>query len=109
MERRLSIELGSFPANNKACATGIESTLKSVLNEFMPAFDALPNASLHVAWWARPQPPKVLFDRRPYEIRINAQVNGWSQHDYQFSHELCHVMTNYDLEKEQRHTWFEES
>ena len=109
MERRLRIDLGSFPAKNEARARGIEATLESVFDTFMVVFDTPLDAGVNVAWWASPQPPRVLFDRRPYEIRINAQGNGWSQYAYQFAHELCHVMTNFDRAREHRHKWFEES
>ena len=109
MERRLRIDLESFPAKNEARVRGIETTLKSVFDEFMKAFDGLPDAGVNVAWWASPQPPKALFDWRPYEIRINAQGNGWPQYAYQFAHELCHVMTNFDRAKKHKHKWFEES
>ena len=51
----------------------------------------------------------VAYDSRPYQIFLTAQDNYWCQYVYQFSHELCHILTNFDLQKEHRHKWFEES
>ena len=62
-----------------------------------------------MAWWGPPKPPRALFDHRPYEIRLTARGNDWSQYIYQFAHELCHVLTNFDRVRRHRHKWFEES
>ena len=48
-------------------------------------------------------------DQRPYQIRLSARDRYWSQYVYQFSHELCHVMTNFDRHKGHKHRWFDES
>ena len=71
------------------------------------AFDKLPDAPVSVSWWS--DNPLSLYDYRPYEIRINAKVTLWSKCVYQFSHELCHVLANFDLSRQHKHKWFEES
>lgn len=100
----LTVENGHW---NAASLRSVREVLNSAHRELLNAFGRSPDASIRVAWWG--QDPRVFFDHRPYEIRINAQDTYWSQYVYQYSHELCHVMTNFDRYKEHRHKWFEES
>ena len=108
-EASLTINIESFSPENEARARGIETTLKSVFEVFLTEFGTKPDASVNVAWWGQGYPPRALFDQRPYEVRLTARGNDWSQYAYQFSHELCHVMTNFDRVKGHKHKWFEES
>ena len=108
-QKRLTIDLESFSAKNKVRARGIATTLESVFDVFMAVFDTQPDTGVNVAWWGPSYPPRTLFDRRPYEIRLTARGNDWPRYVYQFAHELCHVMTNFDRVREHRHKWFEES
>ena len=108
-EMKLTIDLQSFSPKNEVRKRGIATTLEWTFEAFMSVFERQPDAGVNVAWWGSPKPPRTLFDRRPYEIRLTAWGNGWPQYAYQFAHELCHVMTNFDRVKEHRHKWFEES
>ena len=59
-------------------------------------------------------PPMVAWDRRPYWMRLSARDTYWCQYVYQFSHELCHVLVNFDRMRGERHRrgrhkWFEET
>ena len=85
----------------------VRAVLKSAFDVLLDAFGKLPDAPVRVARWS--QDPRVFYDYRPYEIRISARDTYWCQYVYQFSHELCHVMTNFDRHKEHKHKWFEES
>ena len=85
----------------------VHAVLKSAFDVLLDAFGKLPDAPIHVARWG--QDPRVFYDYRPYEIRISARDTYWCQYVYQFSHELCHVMTNFDRHREHKHKWFEES
>ena len=53
--------------------------------------------------------PMVAWDRRPYWVRLSARDTYWSQYVFQFSHELCHILVNFDRVRGHRHKWFEES
>lgn len=46
-----------------------------------------------------------------YIVMLNVQGRHWSQLAYQFSHEMCHLMSNYDLAPNNisRQQWFEEA
>ena len=100
----LTVDNGNW---NAASLKSVSEVLNSARKELLDAFGRGPDASVRVAWWS--QGPRVFFDHRPYEIRINARDTHWCQYVYQFSHELCHVMTHFDRYRQHRHKWFEES
>jgi hypothetical protein len=55
--------------------------------------------------------PIVLFDRGPnneYQVKLSTKGLVWDQHSYQFSHEYCHIRTNY-IKGNQKNKWFEET
>ena len=85
----------------------IRAVLASAADILLEAFGRSPDTQVRIARWD--QDPRVFDDARPYEIRINARDTYWCQYVYQFSHELCHVMTNFDRCTVHRHKWFEES
>ena len=85
----------------------VRAVLESAFDVLLDAFGKLPDAPVCVARWN--QDPRVFYDYRPYQIRISARDTYWCQYVYQFSHELCHVMTNFDRHKEHKHKWLEES
>ena len=58
--------------------------------------------------------PISLYERGAtgeYIVLLNVNGRYWAQLAYQFSHEMCHLMSNYDLAPNNisRHQWFEES
>ena len=85
----------------------VRAVLESAFDVLLDAFGKFPDAPVCVARWN--QDPRVFYDYRPYQIRISARDTYWCQYVYQFSHELCHVMTNFDRHKEHKHKWLEES
>jgi hypothetical protein len=55
--------------------------------------------------------PITLFDRGPggeYRVHLDTDDNLWAQWVYQFSHELGHILSNYDTVRN-RNKWFEET
>ena len=111
MSQYLIVDVDSWlthKGNEKPCLdVAIPSVLESVFCALAGAFGKLPDERIEVSWWK--DLSRVLLDSRPYQIRINAQNRNWCEYVYQFSHRLCHVMTNYNPNKVNRHTWFEES
>ena len=103
-QERLSIENGNWGGVSLSAVHGV---LESAYEVLVPAFNKHPDAPIHVAWWD--QSPRVFYGHRPYQIRISARDTYWCQYVYQFSHELCHVMTGFDRYEKHKHKWFEES
>ena len=55
--------------------------------------------------------PIVLFNRGPgdeYFVHLDTGETYWSQYAYQFGHEFCHILCNYDTD-DTGNKWFEES
>ena len=42
-------------------------------------------------------------------MRLSARDTYWCQYVYQFAHELCHVMINFDRHRAHKHRWFSEA
>ena len=100
----VTVENGNWGATSLRT---IHAVLASAAGVLADAFGRAPDAPIRVAPWSRN--PQVFDDQRPYQIRLSARDRYWSQYVYQFSHELCHVMTNFDRHKRHNHRWFEES
>ena len=103
-QERLPIENSNWGG---VSLSAVHAVLESAYEVLVQAFDKHPDAPIHVAWWN--QSPRVFFDHRPYQIRLNARDTYWCQYVYQFSHELCHVLTSFDRHRSLKHKWFEES
>ena len=86
----------------------IRAVLLLVYGVLIRSFEATPEAAVHVSRWDRNYPFTV-YDMRPYQVFLSAGDTYWSQYVYQFSHELCRILTHFDRYKTYRHKWFEES
>ena len=56
--------------------------------------------------------PITLYDRNAqgrYQMRLNEQGRSWCSYVYQFSHELTHILCNYELKNTGDKQWFEEA
>lgn len=100
----VTIENGNWGATD---LLAIGALLQSAASVLCDAFGRRPDAPVLVSPWD--QPPRVARDKRPYRIWISARDTYWCQYVYQFSHELCHVLVNFDRLRDHRHKWFEES
>jgi hypothetical protein len=100
----LTVEEGNW---GRASIRAIHGVLASAAKVLLDAYGRMPDAPLRVARWSRV--PRVFYDHRPYQIRLSARDTYWCKYVYQFSHELCHVMTNFDCHRRRRHRWFDES
>ena len=100
----VTVENGNWGATSLRT---IHAVLASAAEVLAHAFGRAPDAPIRVAPWSRN--PQVFDDQRPYQIRLSARDRYWSLYAYQFSHELCHVMTNFDRHKRHKHRWFDEN
>ena len=100
----VTVENGNWGATS---LRSIHAVLASAAGVLTDAFGRAPDAPIRVAPWSRA--PQVFDGQRPYQIRLSARDRYWSQYVYQFSHELCHVMTNFDRHNGHKHRWFDES
>lgn len=96
----------------------IRLVLESVAREFVSHVDSQRAGDLAIRVVPRAGAPKVLYEQRAageYVIQLTARDARWYQYAYQFSHELCHVFTNFDHKVHrddhvpEHNQWFEES
>ena len=88
--------------------SSIHAVLLSAYRVLVSSFEAAPEAAVHVSRWNRDYPLSV-YDKRPYQVLLTARETYWCQYVYQFSHELCRILTHFDSYKKHKHKWFEES
>ena len=48
-------------------------------------------------------------EREPFRIQLTARDKLWAKFSYQFSHELCHVLSDYERLRENPNNWFHEA
>jgi len=92
----------------------IETLLVAVVDELVS--DPARSLSAPIVVTYAPGSPVTLFERGPageYQVRLSARNRHWAQYAYQFGHELCHVMSNFELRAgdsaRKRNQWFEEA
>ena len=100
-----------------AATTGdIETVLTSVATELLQFFPDKQLSPIRVV--ADASGPRVFFDRDTkgeYLVFLSVKDARWDQFTYQFSHELCHILSNHDHKDMTDHgvardnQWFEES
>ena len=97
---------GSHPSN-------IEALLTDAARHLIGAFREAPTGNIVVGATANTDdPPITLFRssrKEPYRILLQARGRHWSQFAYQFSHELCHVLSDYERLRGSRNRWFHEA
>ena len=94
----------------------IERVLASVADALSPHFPQ--RASNRIVVEYSRTGPRALFEKSAdgaYRVLLNVRDRRWDQFAYQFSHELCHIFTNFEHREISRdtasrgHQWFEEA
>ena len=69
-------------------------------------------ADIHVIPRPIDEYPEVMY-RSPtetrYTIKLSARDRCWDKYAYQFAHEFCHVLSNYELLQKNPNNWFHEA
>lgn len=58
------------------------------------------------------EPPRVLCRPKPespFAVLLPARERRWAQYAYQFSHEFCHILSNFERLENNPNNWFHES
>jgi hypothetical protein len=97
----------------------IRTLLSSVADTFMTYTGRPAVAPLRIRVAPRKGSPRVLYERGAdgeYQVHLSARDQRWYQYAYQFSHELCHILSNFDHKNTHDsgevvtgNQWFEES
>ena len=102
---RLTVVNGNWGRTSLA---SILAVLESAFRVLTSAFGVRPDAPVQISRWQQ-EYPQVVFGHRPYQILLSTGDTYWSQYVFQFSRELCHVLTGFERYRQHRHKWFEES
>lgn len=109
----IQVQAGDWGA---ASVQDIETVLNSVADVLLPYFPR--HASVRIAVAFSEAGPRVLAEKSAdgaHQVLLNVQDTRWDQLAYQFSHELCHIVSNYDHREiglapaSRSHQWFEET
>ncbi len=92
----------------------VESVLHAVADELATRVPVRLPISIVVSHTDRE--PMVLYEKGgagEYRVRLHAKDRRWGEYVYEFAHELCHIISNYDahLRRDSRkyNQWFEET
>ena len=97
---------GARPSNIEVLLTDVACHLTRVFME-PPTGSIVVGATPHTD-----DCPITLFRsslEEPFTILLPARGRRWSQFAYQFSHELCHVLSDYERLRDSRNKWFHEA
>lgn len=113
------IAISVAPGNWGTAQLGdIQQVLESVADELRGQVSYPRETRLNIRVMPRTGSPRVLYQRGPngeYRVHLTARNERWFQYAYQFSHELCHIFSNFDHkeikdnEAVTDHQWFEET
>ncbi len=107
---------GVFPISVKSTGWGdanpidVEAVVDSVAETLAPHFRGLRLDTILLE--NNPSGPITLFQRganNEYLVRVDIKGRFWSQLSYQFSHEMCHVLSHYERTQNDKNQWFEEA
>ncbi|MDO2453454.1 hypothetical protein [Enterobacter asburiae] len=90
--------------------TDIQKVLESVINIMDTYFESPINNNITVIH-DQTNGPMVLYARGKqgeYQVLLSSKDRFWAQYTYQFSHEYCHIRTNY-IGGNAKTKWFEET
>ena len=86
----------------------LENVASHIVRELRDPFDE----TIRVMNQPDQEGPKAFF-RRPgeaaYEVNLTAKDRYWDKFAYQFAHEFCHVLSQYDRLRDNPNNWFHES
>jgi len=88
----------------------LQKVLKSVVNVMDLYFESKIELDITVKHDPT-EGPMVLYargDNGEYQVLLSSKDTFWAQHSYQFSHEYCHIRTNY-MSGNPKTKWFEET
>jgi len=92
----------------------IEAVLYAVADELLTHVPKKLNTPIVVTHTHRQ--PMALYDKGPggeYQVHLHARNRRWHEYVYEFAHELCHIMSNYEenvgADTTRYNQWFEET
>lgn len=85
----------------------VQKVLESVVDVMDSYFESSIDSDIIVKYHET-EGPMVLYDNGEYQVLLSSNNTYWAQYSYQFSHEYCHIRTNYIYDNPKT-KWFEET
>lgn len=108
---RITVREGGW---GNANTRDIRDVLVAVARELQERIPGRPLAPIVVSHSTRS--PISLYERGPrgeYQVQLTARDDRWAGYVYEFAHEFCHILGNYDrhphFQAAGAHQWFEEA
>lgn len=108
---RLIVEDGGW---GRAQKESIETVLYAVADEMLSRLPK--NLATPIVVSHTDKNPVALYERGPageYRVQLHASGEKWHLYAYEFAHELCHILSNYEknvgLDSTRYNQWFEET
>ena len=115
LSSEISIRVGE-QGWGKTDASQMKSRLVAITNVWKPSFPKREPVAIYVEHHAFDQPEiigaMVLYEknsRGEYVVQLSVKDSQWEQMTYQFSHELCHIYSNFDVGTKGPTLWFDET
>ena len=90
--------------------TDIKAVLESAAGEITKHLREGANAAIEVRHWSQgPMIVRRRGARANHIVLLSAKDRYWAKYSYQFAHEFCHLVANYEQRFEKPNQWFEES
>ena len=97
---------GAQPDNIKTLLEDVASHLTQLVRDPLNGIvEVAPTKSLD----DKPMTIYRFSPETPYQILLQAREKYWCQFAYQFAHELCHVLSDYERLRDKPNNWFHEA
>lgn len=105
----IQIENGDW---GEARTQDIQRLLEDASRHLIRHLDKCPQGRIQVQCRPNEATPRILYRSSPdedYVIWLTAQNRLWSKYAYQFAHEFCHLISDYERLRLTANQWFHES
>ena len=96
----------AVPIDVQVLLTDVASHIERFLRDPMPGLIQIRPSPAHC--WV-PRARLRLSEREPFPIQLAVQGRDWAKFSYQFSHEFCHVLSEYERIEGNPNNWFHEA
>jgi len=88
----------------------IQNLLTDVTKQLLQHVQVVPDGTINIEPGSTDYPEVRYrnFFSDPYTVFLSARNRSWSQYSYQFAHEFCHILSNYERLRLPQNKWFHE-
>lgn len=107
------IKISVIPGNwGDAALADIKKLLENITAHFTSHFNDLPAAILEIKQNSGESSPIILYRNSKddnFVINLDVTDRNWAQYSYQYAHEFCHFLSDFEKLKNSKNKWFHEA